>query len=156
MRLFYILAAIAAFLPSSISASHPGRDIQSEPAESQAAIGKVGPVHISVRENGVIGTLVVPDTKRPYPGVLRIGGSEGGISITDAETIASEGYAVLALAYFGMEGLPAELEEVPLEYFGKAIAWMKGSPYSIVRTGHHRNLPGQYARPVASDNLPGF
>ena len=44
MRLFYILAAIAAFLPSSISASHPGRDIQSEAAESQAAIGKVGPV----------------------------------------------------------------------------------------------------------------
>src|SRR5690606_308251 len=51
-----------------------------------------------------------------------------GISITDAETIAAEGYAVLALAHFGKEGLPPELEEVPLEYFGKAIAWMKSSP----------------------------
>lgn len=129
MRIFYVLAAIAAFLPSSVSASQPGSDNHSEGAESQAGIAKVRPVHIPVRADGVIGTLVVPDTKRPYPGVLRIGGGEGGISISDAETIASEGYAVLALAYFGMEGLPPELEEVPLEYFGKAIAWMKGSPH---------------------------
>lgn len=101
-----------------------GHDERSKPSE----VAKARPVHIAVRENGVIGTLIVPDTKRAYPGVLRIGGGEGGISVTDAETIASQGYAVLALAYFGMEGLPRELEEVPLEYFGKAIAWMKRSP----------------------------
>ena len=97
-------------------------------AVKNASVAKAGLVHIPVRENGVIGTLVVPDSKRAYPGVLRIGGGEGGISVGDAETIASEGYAVFAIAYFGMEGLPADLEEVPLEYFGKAIAWMKGSP----------------------------
>lgn len=127
MRIFYILGAFAAILPGSISA-HLGSDNQSA-AESHAGNTKARPLHIPVREKGIIGTLVVPDTGRSYPGVLRIGGGEGGISITDAETIASEGYAVLALAYFGMEGLNPELEEVPLEYFGKAIAWMKGSPH---------------------------
>lgn len=86
-------------------------------------------LHIPVRHNGLIGTLVVPNSTRAYPGILRLGGGEGGIAVSDAETIASEGYAVLAIAYFGMEGLPANLQEVPLEYFGKAIKWMKSSPH---------------------------
>ena len=72
-------------------------------------------VHIPVRENGIVGTLIVPDAKGAYAGVLRLGGGEGGISVLDAETIASEGYAVFALAYFGMEELPLSLEEIALE-----------------------------------------
>lgn len=92
-----------------------------------ASVGPCGDgiLRIPVRENGLVGTLVVPDTGRKYPGVLRIGGAEGGIQLPDAETIAAEGYAVFAIAYFGMEGLPADLEEIPLEYFGKAVEWMK-------------------------------
>lgn len=86
-----------------------------------------GVTHIPVHENGLIGVLVVPDPDRSYPGILRLGGAEGGVSTGDADILASEGYAVLALAYFGAEGLPADLEEVPLEYFDKAIAWMKHS-----------------------------
>lgn len=111
------LSSCVTTLPSGVS--NPG---QSADASKQAL------VRIPVRENGVVGTLIVPDTTRAYPGILRIGGGEGGISVGDAEAIASEGYSVLALAYFGMEGLPADLEEVPLEYFGRAIAWMKSSP----------------------------
>lgn len=107
---------------SSIQSNTVPRDV----AENRE-VPRANLIHISVRENGVVGTLVVPDSSRAYPGVLRIGGGEGGISLGDAETIASEGYAVFAIAYFGMEGLPSELEEVPLEYFGKAIAWMKSS-----------------------------
>ena len=45
-----------------------------------------------------------------------------------AETLASEGFAALALAYFGLEGLPSELVEIPLEYFERAIAWLKRHP----------------------------
>ncbi len=103
------------------------QDLSREVA-TDAAVAKASLVHIPIRENGVIGTLVLPDKTRKYPGILRIGGAEGGISVGDAETIASEGYAVLAVAYFGLEGLPVDLEEIPLEYFGKAILWMKGSP----------------------------
>lgn len=101
-----------------------GNNMRLKPSE----VAKARPVHIPISENGIVGTLILPDTKHTYPGVLRIGGGEGGISVSDAETIAAEGYAVLALAYFAKEGLPPELEEVPLEYFGKAVAWMKRSP----------------------------
>jgi dienelactone hydrolase len=56
-----------------------------------------------------------------------LGGSEGGISGVDdyAKVISSHGYAVLALAYFGMENLPGNLERIPLEYFFKSIDWAK-------------------------------
>jgi dienelactone hydrolase len=84
-------------------------------------------LHIHVRENGLVGTLVVPNTNRVLPGILRLGGAEGGIQTGDAESLATAGYAVLAVAYFGIERLPADLEEIPLEYFAKAIAWMKSN-----------------------------
>lgn len=127
MRIVVSFIAIMFVLSGCASAQQGTSDAKSK-ATKELEGTKASPVHIPVRENGVIGILVVPDQTRPYPGVLRIGGAEGGISVVDADAIASEGYAVLALAYFGMEGLPADLEEVPLEYFGKAIAWMKNSP----------------------------
>jgi dienelactone hydrolase len=42
--------------------------------------------------------------------------------------LAEQGYAALALAYFGLEHLPAQLEEIPLEYFKSAIEWMRSQP----------------------------
>jgi len=42
--------------------------------------------------------------------------------------LAERGYAALALAYFGLEHLPARLQEIPLEYFKRAIEWMCAQP----------------------------
>jgi dienelactone hydrolase len=42
--------------------------------------------------------------------------------------LASRGYAVLALAYFGAPGLPRTLSNIPLEYFGTALQWMAAQP----------------------------
>lgn len=127
MRIVGSFMAIMFFLSGCASTQQGTSDVKGGIAKELVG-AKASLVHIPVRENGVIGILVAPDRTRPYPGVLRIGGAEGGISVVDADAIASEGFAVLALGYFGMEGLPADLEEVPLEYFGKAIAWMKNSP----------------------------
>lgn len=93
-----------------------------------AAPDAVPLIHIPVREGGLVGELIVPDDGKRHPGVLRLGGSEGGLKTADAKTLAAHGYAVLALAYFGAPGLPADLEEIPLEYFGRAIDWMRTSP----------------------------
>ena len=60
--------------------------------------------------------------------MLALGGAGGGLSEGGAEAFASEGLAALALAYFGLEPLPRELVEIPLEYFEAAIAWLKGHP----------------------------
>ena len=127
MRIVVSFMAIVFVLSGCASTGRGSGDVGGGIARDLGG-AEAGLVHIPVRENGVVGTLVLPDQTRPYRGVLRLGGAEGGISLVDADAIAAEGYAVLALAYFGMEGLPADLEDVPLEYFGKAIAWMKSSP----------------------------
>jgi uncharacterized protein len=64
---------------------------------------------------------------KPKPGVIVLGGSDGSIynSQKMAGILASHGYAVLALAYYGMETLPGSLENLPVEYVEKAVQWMK-------------------------------
>jgi dienelactone hydrolase len=119
--------AVTLTLSGCVTAPVPGTNSVDHAVESAGPVRGVI-LRIPVRENGLVGTLVVPALDHRYPAVLRIGGAEGGVQLTDAETIASEGYAVFAIAYFGMEGLRADLEEVPLEYFGRAIEWMKRSP----------------------------
>lgn len=42
-----------------------------------------------------------------------------------AESLAKEGFNTLAIAYFGVEGLPKNLENIPLEYFITAIHWLQ-------------------------------
>jgi dienelactone hydrolase len=81
-----------------------------------------------VREDGLIGRLFQPASAGRAPGIVMWGGSEGGFSDLVARLLASHGYATLALAYFRFESLPPELEEIPIEYFGKAIAWIKMQP----------------------------
>jgi dienelactone hydrolase len=77
---------------------------------------------------GLHGVLYEPSTEGPHPGVLVVGGSEGGLPIHNAVWLASHGYAAFALAYFRYEGLPAQLDGIPLEYFGEALLWMAKRP----------------------------
>jgi len=78
----------------------------------------------SVREQGLVGTLFHPAPSGGYPGVLVLGGSEGGLPEPMAALLASHGYATLALAYHKVEPLPKTLVDIPLEYFATALAWM--------------------------------
>ncbi|HEX8259840.1 MAG TPA: hypothetical protein VF558_06050 [Rubrobacteraceae bacterium] len=59
-----------------------------------------------VREGGLVGTFFRPSTPGPHPAVIVLGGSDGGLREGSAAVIARQGYATLALAYFGVEGLP--------------------------------------------------
>ncbi len=81
-----------------------------------------------VEEEGLVGTLFYPITPGPHPTVICLGGSEGGLSEGYAALLACRGYTTLALAYFGIDPLPPELVEIPLEYFATAIAWLKSQP----------------------------
>ena len=82
-------------------------------------------VHV---QGSLHGTLFLPPGDGKFPGVLVLGGSEGGAPIARAAWLASHGYAALALAYFHFEGLPPELLNIPLEYFGTALSWMSERP----------------------------
>jgi dienelactone hydrolase len=85
---------------------------------------------VEVREKGLVGRLFLPPGKGPFPTVLLLGGSEGGMWATQgsASYLASRGYAVLTLAYFKEKGLPPELKNVPLEYFGRALDYLSHRP----------------------------
>jgi dienelactone hydrolase len=87
---------------------------------------RVTPVHA----DGLVGTLYEPPEGGRHPAMIVLGGSEGGIprAVGHAGGLASRGYAVLALAYFGVEGLPSMLSNIPLEYFGTAINWLAAQP----------------------------
>lgn len=76
-----------------------------------------------LREPDVVGRLFLPPGDGPFAGVAVFGGSEGGLdaqSLTGA-LLASHGYAALVVAYFGVEGLPEHLVEIPLERFAGGI-----------------------------------
>jgi acetyl esterase/lipase len=83
---------------------------------------------IVVRADGLAGTLFVPREGGPYPGLIVLGGSGGGIWESPAATLAAHGYACLALAYFAYEQLPAQLANIPLEYFETALTWLQAHP----------------------------
>jgi dienelactone hydrolase/uncharacterized protein (DUF2141 family) len=89
-----------------------------------------GVVRTDVRDGGLYGELYAPAGARKAPALLVIGGSEGGIDGVSrlGADLSKHGYAVLALAYWAEPGLPKTLEGVPLEYFDRAIAWLKARP----------------------------
>lgn len=85
----------------------------------------------SVRHNKLIGTLYTLQDIHQKPGILLLSGSDGGIPGTNAvpesfiEYLVKNGFVVFALAYFGIEHLSPNLENIPLEYFESAIEWLK-------------------------------
>ena len=83
---------------------------------------------VEARERGLVGTLFLPPDHGRHPGVIVLGGSSGGIREPLAALLASHGCAALALAYFGAEGLPPQLADIPLEYFATALDWMAARP----------------------------
>jgi dienelactone hydrolase len=85
-------------------------------------------VRIPLEQDGLVGFLYTPDKGAPFPGVIILGGSNGGLYEWLARAFASNGFAALTLAYFKYPNLPPELVEIPLEYFDRAAAWMKAQP----------------------------
>ena len=78
-----------------------------------------------VTEAGLVGTLFVGGMD-PRPGVLVLGGSEGGRPLHMAKLLSAEGFSCLALSYFGRAPLPRNLVEIPLDYVEEALLWLAG------------------------------
>jgi len=87
-----------------------------------------GVERVPVHDDGLRGTLFLPPGQGRHPAVMVVGGSEGGVPLRRAAWLASHGYAALALAYFRFEDLPPQLENIPLEYFQRAMQWMAARP----------------------------
>lgn len=96
--------------------------------EVERYYARSGITKLQVEERDLNGTLFYPETSDPVPGVIILSGSDGGSREDAAALLASHGYAAWALPYFGAENLPKDLVKIPLEYFGRAIQWLKNQP----------------------------
>jgi dienelactone hydrolase len=86
---------------------------------------------VELHEAGLVGKLMLPsrgDQNNRIPAVILLGGSEGGLDEARATLLASHGYAALTLAYFGVEGVPSELVNIPVEYPLHAVKWLQARP----------------------------
>jgi len=87
-----------------------------------------------VREAGLVGRFYAASGVKHHTAVLMLGGSNGGYPYDKAaQDLADSGYPVFALAYFKgytkqPAGVPDYLADIPLEYFFRAIDWMKKRP----------------------------
>ncbi len=83
----------------------------------------------TVRRDGFAGLLYTSAAIRPgAPAVVVLGGAEGGYDAVVAAGLAMAGYPALALAYFDEPGLPQCLCSIPLEYFARAVSWLRAQP----------------------------
>ena len=101
----------------------------------------------AVRQDGFASTLFVPARPRPgAPAIVLIGGSEGGEPAFQASALAAIGYPALALGYFGEPGLPKCLCDIPLEYFARAVRWLRAQPVArgrpVILSGTSRGGEG--------------
>ncbi|XP_054423283.1 acyl-coenzyme A thioesterase 6-like isoform X2 [Pteronotus mesoamericanus] len=83
---------------------------------------------VPIRAGQVRATLFLPPGEGPFPGILDLFGSGGGLCEYRASLLARHGFAVLALAYFRFEDLPEYLNDVHLEYFEEAVDFMLQHP----------------------------
>jgi hypothetical protein len=82
----------------------------------------------TLARQGFVGEYFTPPgQRRRGPAMIVWGGSEGGDAavIPRAELLASHGIPTLAIAYFDAPGLPCSLSNIPIEYFVKAIRWLR-------------------------------
>lgn len=75
-------------------------------------------------EPGLEGTFACSDDNGIFPGVLALGGSEGGVPSVYLDLLVPEGFACLALAYCGTKDTQTTLVEVPLERVERGLRWL--------------------------------
>jgi dienelactone hydrolase len=119
----------AALLAAGLLVAAPG-------ARAQFAVPAVqmtdpAPQGRRIEDEGLIGNYYPPTGKRPAPGILLLGGSEGALGVPTtliAKGLQAQGFAVLHLSYFRAPGQSPQLALVPLETFDRALAWVGRQP----------------------------
>jgi len=124
------LAVLTAFVLGTERSPAPPNDLT-----------KTGVWRQELRTN-VIGDFYLPPNTGSLPGLILLGGSDGQPMKERSALLASNGYAVLNLFYFGRGPLPKEFAEVPLEYLTNAVSWLQAhervDPARIGVIGHSR------------------
>ncbi|XP_033634166.1 acyl-coenzyme A amino acid N-acyltransferase 1-like [Asterias rubens] len=84
---------------------------------------------IEVEHGRLRGALFKPKGPGPFPGVIDMFGTAGGLIEIRAAALASHGFASYALPYFAYKDLPKGLQNLEAEYFRDAVDWLCDQPY---------------------------
>ncbi|MFE6233660.1 acyl-CoA thioester hydrolase/BAAT C-terminal domain-containing protein [Cellulosimicrobium sp. NPDC057862] len=130
------LVVLAAVVLTGCTAGAASDDPTTDPTSGPATDGPTPTFDVTVRETGAEGfpgAYVVPEglsADDPRPAVLAFGGSDGGSQggRMIAEAVAGLGYPALGIGYFQGVDQPSSLEEVPVETFLHALAWLREQP----------------------------
>jgi dienelactone hydrolase len=102
------------------------------PVAQQAAAPAARAATVVVREDGLVADYFAPvaGSRASAGAVIVLGGSEGGLGGSRglARHLADEGFAAIAVSYFGEAGQQAKLDQVPIEPVGRALAWLRARP----------------------------
>ncbi|XP_021340970.1 bile acid-CoA:amino acid N-acyltransferase-like isoform X1 [Mizuhopecten yessoensis] len=79
---------------------------------------------IPVTSGRLRGTLFLPKGPGPFPGLIDMYGTGGGIMEYRAALLASRGFAVLALPFFGYQDLQKSFSDLDLNYFKEAVTFL--------------------------------
>ncbi|KAK6766702.1 hypothetical protein RB195_026156 [Necator americanus] len=83
-----------------------------------------------IDEDGLCGTLFKPPGDGPFPTILDICGTGGGLNEQKGATLSAEGFCVLSLAFFQYKTLIEDLNDLDMNYFKKAIHWLIALPFT--------------------------
>ena len=86
-------------------------------------------------ERDLEGAFGCSDDGGPFPGILALGGSDGGVPSGYLDLLVPEGFACLALAYFGTPATQPALIEVPLERIERGLRWLIAHPKVTSQNG---------------------
>jgi hypothetical protein len=86
-------------------------------------------IHRQLITDGFVGEFFYSE-KPENKTILWLGGSGSNLEINAliCAPLASHGFNVLSVPFFGEKGLPTRLSRVPVEFFEKAIAWLENHP----------------------------
>jgi hypothetical protein len=121
--IFYALLSIVGLAIAGIAAIWAFN-----PFAPEVVVADPAPDGRRVTENGLLANYYPPKGDGKRAGILLLGGSEGGMGRGAARMAAAlqeKGFAVLHVSYFGAPDQPPKLELVPLEYFDRALDWLK-------------------------------
>eukprot|EP00127_Corallochytrium_limacisporum_P005977 Clim_evm54s215 gene=Clim_evmTU54s215 len=78
--------------------------------------------------NGLRGSMYIPPGPGPFPALIDLKGSVGGLNDRQAAIMSTFGFMVFHLAFFRYDDLPEIMNDVSVEYFDKAVQWMYKHP----------------------------
>ncbi len=120
---------------------------QSAGKDSRIHIDGADVLRLEIRTD-LFADFYIPARTERVPGIILLGGSDGEPMKDRAALLASHGYAVLNVFYFGYGSLPEEFVKVPVEYLTNAVSWLQAHEHvdsaRIGVIGHSRGTEAAF------------